>query len=259
MQGFISQEEFNDIVRFGTVQDVHTAALMHRELIVGIDEMGKAPLMYAADRSDFNRNTLVDVVHTLISMGARMDAGIFFGTTPLCYAATKHHSVLQVFIDQETNWMQYNDFMLKPWQIALRTSKENFWVILPHVPPRALFTLNQRGHTLLIEVIQERPELVPDVLKNAHMRNMVNVPGENGETALAHAARLGVWRRLVVRALVRAGARLLYYKNGKAIFHPGYTTGASLGVQYMRSRIRDLKRADEFDPRYNDWYECDAI
>lgn len=252
---FISQDAFNDIIRYGTVYDVALAIEKHREAVVGFDSKGMSPLMSAADRASGSRQELEIIVTLLIKAGAKMDAGRYSQRTPLCYAATKAAHVVRVFIKHETNWDLYASFEVKPWQVALRTSSENFLVMLPYVPSRLLVGYNATGHTLLIELILERPELVPKVASELPFRNMANITDINGEAPLAHAAKLDDRRFEVVTALFRCGAMLLFYRNGHSVFWADRLRPSTPGTEYIRARVRYACDQVPYDFQYDAWYE----
>ncbi len=252
---FISQDVFNDIIRYGTIYEIAMAVEKHREMVVGFDGRRMSPLMCAADRVNATRQELDTLLTLLIRCGAKMDAGCFSQSTPLCYAATKTPQVVRAFSSHETNWELYASFETKPWQIALRVSEENFAAMLPCIPVKLIAGYDALGQTPLIELIVERPFLASKLIAQLPWNMMVNIPDANGEAPLAHAAKLDRHRYEVVSALLRCGATLLYYKNDKAIFWGYGSVDATAGIIYIRNRIRFAKNKTLFDDKYDRWYE----
>lgn len=251
--GFITQDAFNDIVRYKNVYEIALAVETYKEMVVGFDSQGMSPLMCAATRDDTCLNVIVEL---LIRGGAKMDAGRYSSVTPLCYAATQSPHVLQVFVHYEANWELYQHFDVKPWETALRTSAENFLLLLPYVTSAGR---DASGSTLLIEIIKTHPELTPVVLLRPIFREVVNLPDTNGETPLSHAARVNYNRHIVVRALLRHGASVLFHRGRRYIYCvEGYQTDTP-GVEYIRQRVRHCRDNTVFDVRHDRWYEGVAI
>lgn len=255
---FISQDTFNDIIRHASIYEVALAVEKHRHMVVGFDGQGMSPLMCAADRVGVTRQELDVLVGLLIKAGAKMDAGRYSESTPLCYAATKGPHVLSVFAKYETNWKLYTSFETKPWQIALHASIENFVVMLPYLTIELCTGYDVWGHTLLIEMIRWRPYLAWKLASRLPFRRMVNTPDRNGETPLAHAARLDEGRHAVVSALFRCGATLLFHANNVTI---GWSDATRItpGLDYIRKRIRFTQDTSPFDVKYDAWYKQVAI
>lgn len=254
--GFITQDAFNDIIRHGNVYEIALAVEKYKEMVVGFDSKGMSPLMCVASRDETNLQELNVIVELLIRRGAKMDAGRYSSTTPLCYAATKSSRVLQVFIHYETNWTLYQHFDEKPWQIALRTSAENFLLLLPYITSAGY---DATGSTLLIDVVKIHPELTPIVLTRQIFRDVVNLPDANGETPLSHAARVNYNRHIVTRPLLRHGASILFRREARIIYCiEGYQYDTP-DVDYIRRRIRHCRDNTVFDVRHDRWYERVAI
>lgn len=251
---FISQDEFNDFVQYGSVHDVAMVSNKYVESLVGFDSRGMSPLMRAAYRTDKDWRATQAVVDLLIDSGAKMNAGSYMQTTPLCCAATRPRHILQIFAERETNWTQYEHFAVKPWRIALCTSVENFSVILPYIPTSEFRRRTDTGHTLLTELITTRPSGIDIALSDPRMRNIVNCPDKTGQTPMAYAARMCTNRRQVIKALMECGANLLYVSNGYKIFYRS-DMNRTPGIDYMRLRIRYRNRNEEFDMTYDEWYK----
>lgn len=258
---FITQEQFNDVIRYGTIQDINDFMRRYPEMVIGIDSDGFCPLMCVADRKFSNRKEVDDMLAAMIAAGAKMHSGCYFNTTPLYYAATKSHIILQAFVSRERHWHAYVDNAITPWRVALYTSEVNFEVMLPHIPPEAAHHRNYLGQSILIEVIQQWPALTMKMLAHAHFRDLIDVPDDNGETPLAHAAKLTYNRAEATSALLSCGADLIYTKDDRKFFYSdtlnqrGNAPRSPLAVSYIRHRICHGFDHSPFEVRYTTWYK----
>lgn len=253
----IPQRQYNDIIRYATLDVVLKTVKRYKELILGIDETGASPLMCAADRPLEHISHLGYLVQQLLIAGANFYAGEH-ENSPLCYAATKSPDVLSIFVQFENNWDIYDRYPTKPWQYALYTSPRNFTTILPYIPKHLINRFSVTGFSLLTEVVIQQPRLTPLVLCDRAFVALVNIPDEKGETPLSHAASLEKCRPLVTGALLEHGASLLFAKNGRYAFFNRFTHSSddidTVGLEYIRRRIEFPYITEPFNYRYMFWY-----
>lgn len=258
---FISQEYFNRVIREGTIEEAFTVIERYPEMVIGIDVNGYCPLMCVADRRFKWPEEAVALVDKLILVGAKMHSGCFFSVTPLYYAANKSALALQALVRHESHWENYLTSIVTPWRVALYSSATNFEIILPFIPAAAALFRNFLGQSLLIEVVAQCPSVTIKALAHLHFRELINVPDDNGETPLAHAARLTYSREEAVQALLACGADLLYAKNGRSFYYSdvnnqrGSVPRSSAAINYIRQRIAVSFDHAPFENRYATWYK----
>lgn len=258
---FITQDEFNDVIRFAKPEEVYQTIQRYPEMVIGIDGDGFCPLMCVADRKFANWEEADEMISVLVHAGAKMHSGCYFLTTPLYYAATKSPHILQAFIRYETRWSTYPSNPVTPWRVALYTSQANFEIMLPYIPPEAAKYKNVFGHSLLVEVILQWPSLTIKMLAHSHFRELIEVPDDNGETPLAHAAKLTYSRYDATQALLDCGADLIFKQGYRRIYYNdvnnqrSYIPRSALAVTYIRHRIAHGFDHSPFEIRYTNWYK----
>lgn len=258
---FITQEQFNDVMRYGSPQDVLDCKRRYPEMMTGIDRDGFCPLMCIADRKFSNTREVEEMLDFLTRSGAKMHSGCFFSTTPLYYAATKSPRILQAFVKYEQDWDTYVDNAVTPWRVALYTSEANFEIMLPFIPAKAAQHRNYLGQSLLVEVIQQWPSLTLKMVTYPHFRALIDVPDDNGETPLAHSAKLTYNRADASRALIDCGADVIYKKDDKTFYYAdtlnqrGNAPRSVRAVDYIRHRICHGFDHSPFEVRYTTWYK----
>jgi hypothetical protein len=258
---FITQDQFNDVIRFGKPEEVYQTIQRYPEMVIGIDEDGFCPLMCVADRKFTSWEDADEMVSVLIHAGAKMHSGCYFLTTPLYYAASKSPHILQAFVRYEMRWNTYSGNPITPWRVALYASSNNFEIILPYIPPEAANYKNAFGQTLLVEVIMQWPALTIKMLAHAHFRALIEVPDDNGETPLAHAAKLTYNRHDATQALLDCGADVIFKQGYRRIYYSdadnqkSYIPRSTAAVNYIRHRITHGFDHSPFEIRHLNWYK----